>query len=550
MKRVIAFVLASLLVFSLAACGAPEKTQETDKPAESTVSAAETKNEPKPASTEVQMIGVAMPTQSLQRWNQDGANMKKELEAKGYKVDLQYANDNVNTQVQQLENMVTKGCSVLVIASIDGSAISEPLKKAAESNITVIAYDRLIMDTENVDYYATFDNFKVGVIQGQYIEEKLGLKDGKGPYNIELFAGSPDDNNATFFNKGAMSILQPYIDSGKLVVTSGQTEFTTIAISGWKSETAQARMDNLITANYASGTKLDAVNWKENGFNHVFHASDGLEALEIVSKNNIDIVITDIQMPEMSGIELIREVKRLIKKVRVVIITAYAEFEYAKESIKLYVDDFILKPFKSKDLLVIVKRIVEEIIRERNENDEIENLRKQLRENKNALQEKLFHDLLGNSFIGNINNDLNYLGLTNLKGSDYFVTVVNISNFMDLIQENDEEQKYICNLTLFNWVNKFLLGYNTVEGTFNDPITNFYVINYRIDQIVILGLNFIDYLSHLRIQKAKALLKNSDLRIYEIAEKVGYRDAYYFSAAFKKIVGINPTDYREKLKLL
>ncbi len=205
------------------------------------------------------LIGVAMPTQSLQRWNQDGANMKAQLEAKGYQVELQYANNDVNTQVQQLENMITKRCKVLVIASIDGSALSNVLKEAKENNIKVIAYDRLIMSTPNVDYYATFDNFKVGVIQGQFIESKLGLKSGKGPFNIELFAGSPDDNNATFFNKGAMSILQPYLDSGKLVVPSGQKEFTTIAIQAWDSGKSQARMDNLITASYSKGKKLDAI---------------------------------------------------------------------------------------------------------------------------------------------------------------------------------------------------------------------------------------------------------------------------------------------------
>jgi len=265
MKRAIALILAMLLVLGLSACGNSGKVQEAVKTAETAENTADKSidnatDDAKPDDKgEGKLIGVAMPTQSLQRWNQDGANMKKQLEEKGYKVDLQYANDNVNTQLQQLENMITKGCSVLVIASIDGSALSEPLKKAAENGITIIAYDRLIMDTEHVDYYATFDNFKVGVIQGQYIEEKLGLKEGKGPYNIELFAGSPDDNNATFFNKGAMSVLQPYIDNGSLVVPSGQTEFTTIAISGWKSESAQARMDNLITAYYADGTKLDAV---------------------------------------------------------------------------------------------------------------------------------------------------------------------------------------------------------------------------------------------------------------------------------------------------
>ncbi|HOX11300.1 MAG TPA: sugar ABC transporter substrate-binding protein [Spirochaetia bacterium] len=205
------------------------------------------------------LIGVAMPTQSLQRWNQDGANMKAQLEAKGYRVDLQYANNDINTQIQQLENMITKGCKVLVIASIDGSVLSDVLKKAQAGGIKVIAYDRLIMNTPNVDYYATFDNFKVGVIQGKYIESALGLDKGKGPFNIELFAGSPDDNNATFFFNGAMSILRPYLDSKKLVIPTGQKDFTVIAIQSWESAKAQARMDNLIAAKYAGSTKLDAV---------------------------------------------------------------------------------------------------------------------------------------------------------------------------------------------------------------------------------------------------------------------------------------------------
>jgi len=155
--------------------------------------------------------------------------------------------------------MITQGAKVLVIASIDGSVLSDVLKEAKNQKISVIAYDRLIMNTPNVDYYATFDNFKVGELQGKYIESALGLKDGKGPYNIELFAGSPDDNNALFFFNGAMSVLQPYIDKGKLVVPSGQKNFTTIAIQSWDSGKAQARMDNLITANYAGGKKLDAI---------------------------------------------------------------------------------------------------------------------------------------------------------------------------------------------------------------------------------------------------------------------------------------------------
>ena len=248
MKKVISIMLAAVVTLGLVGCGAAGSSSSS---AVST-SGADTK-------TTGNLIGVAMPTQSLQRWNQDGENMKKELEAKGYTVVLQYANNDVNTQIQGIENMITKKCKVLVVAAIDGSTLTDVLKKAGDNGIKVIAYDRLIMKTPNVDYYATFDNFKVGVIQGQYIETKLGLKDGKGPFNIELFGGSPDDNNATFFFKGAMSILQPYIDSNKLVVASKQKEFTTIAIQGWESAKAQSRMDNLITSTYAKGTKLDVV---------------------------------------------------------------------------------------------------------------------------------------------------------------------------------------------------------------------------------------------------------------------------------------------------
>ncbi len=521
-------------------------------------------------------------------------------------------------------------------------------------------------------------------------------------------------------------------------------------------------------------------NWKEHGFVEVLQASNGIEALDIVRKNNIDIVITDIQMPEMNGIELIREIKSLNRGIKCIIITAYAEFEYAKESVKLNVNDYILKPFKSKDLLDIVKKLSEEIIRERNERVEVENLRRQLRENKKALREKLFNDLLSNSYIGDIESDLNYLELSKLKDRDYFIAVVNINNFMELIREEDEEQKYIVNLSFYNLVTKFLSSLGTDLS--NEDKLGYSVINYKIDQLVIvvyedidkfipafedlikigrqelgfsittgignkyknltdvhisyreacsaalldrvygreivyifndlnfgnkvyskqlhilgdtklyddlkigafpeikkdivdiitqiksskleldaintiiynivllscktinelgydvfeimgedfnlhfdvkeinnlvqleewllsffykvnefinqkrsnrnekllskvkdyvdrnysenitltsiskdfgissgylsvlfndhIGQNFIDYLTNLRIQSAKNLLKSTDLKIYEIADRVGYRDAYYFSTAFKKIVGINPTDYRDKLNML
>ncbi len=205
------------------------------------------------------LIGVAMPTKSLQRWNQDGEHMESKLKAAGYNVDLQYAANSVETQVSQLENMITKGAKILVIASIDGESLKGVLEDAANEGIKVIAYDRLIRGTPNVDYYATFDNYKVGVIQGEYIIEALKLDQGeKGPFTMEVFGGSPDDNNAYYFNAGAMDTLQPYIESGALVIKSGQTEMEQIAISGWKAEGAQARMDNLLTAFY-SDENIDVV---------------------------------------------------------------------------------------------------------------------------------------------------------------------------------------------------------------------------------------------------------------------------------------------------
>lgn len=203
-------------------------------------------------------VGIAMPTKSSERWVGDGNNMVKEFEALGYDTDLQYGEDVIENQVSQIENMITKGVKILVIASIDGGALTEVLQKAHDQGIQVIAYDRLIMNSEYVDYYATFDNFQVGVLQASYIEEKLGLKDGKGPFNIELFGGSPDDNNAYFFFDGAMSVLQPYIDSGKLVVRSGQTKMEQVATLRWDGATAQARMDNLLSAHYSS-ENVDAV---------------------------------------------------------------------------------------------------------------------------------------------------------------------------------------------------------------------------------------------------------------------------------------------------
>ena len=205
------------------------------------------------------LIGVAMPTKSSQRWVDDGDNMVEQLEQLGYQTDLQYAEDDVDKQIEQLENMIVKGAKVLVVASIDGTAITNVLQKAADEDIKVIAYDRLIMESENVDYYATFDNFQVGVLQATYIEETLNLKEEAGPFHIELFGGSPDDNNAYFFWDGALSVLQPYIDEGKVIVKSGQTEFQQAATMRWDGNTAKSRMENILSSSYSDGTTVDAV---------------------------------------------------------------------------------------------------------------------------------------------------------------------------------------------------------------------------------------------------------------------------------------------------
>ena len=205
------------------------------------------------------LIGIAMPTKSSARWVSDGANLETSLKALGYTTDLEFAEDDIPTQVSQIENMFTKGAKVLIIAAIDGTTLADTLKKAADAKIKVLAYDRLINKSPNVDYYTTFDNFKVGVLQAGSIETCLGLKDGKGPFNIELFAGSPDDNNAGFFFNGAMSVLQPYIDSGKLVVQSGQTKFPDqVGTLRWDGKVAGDRLDNILSSKYSSA-RLDAV---------------------------------------------------------------------------------------------------------------------------------------------------------------------------------------------------------------------------------------------------------------------------------------------------
>lgn len=243
-RKFIGVVMAAVMILSMAACS-------SKSPAETTSNEGGTKK-----------VGVAMPTQSSQRWIQDGDNMKKELEALGYEVDLQYAEDDVQQQVAQIENLINNGADCLVVAAVDSSALVNALAEAKANGIPVVAYDRLLMDTDAVSYYATFDNEGVGRIIGEYIEDKMDLKtaeaDGKS-YNIEFFMGSPDDNNAVFLDRGVMSVLEQYLDSGVLVCQSGQTEFAQTNTLRWSQETAQKRCEDILSGYYGDGEHLDII---------------------------------------------------------------------------------------------------------------------------------------------------------------------------------------------------------------------------------------------------------------------------------------------------
>jgi putative multiple sugar transport system substrate-binding protein len=200
-------------------------------------------------------VGIVMPTKKSVRWIADGENLARQFTLLGYRPDVQFADDDVKAQIGQIEAMVARGDKALVVAAIDGTALKDVLSRAAAAKIPVIAYDRLIRDSPDISYYATFDNFKVGVLQATSIVN--GLK-GKGPFNLELFAGSADDNNATFFFNGAMSVLQPQINAGRLKVRSGETAFAKVATLRWDGAVAKKRMARLLAGPYSSA-RVDAV---------------------------------------------------------------------------------------------------------------------------------------------------------------------------------------------------------------------------------------------------------------------------------------------------
>ena len=254
-RKLLAIAGSASLILGMAACSSERETPAATTPAPGATSGA-------PAGDGA-LIGVAMPTRSLERWNNDGAHVESLLKEAGYEVSLQYADNKVEEQIKQLETMINQGAKVLVVASIDGTALSNVLETAAAAGIKVIAYDRLINGTDAVDYYATFDNYQVGQLQGKFIEEQLELATTTEKFNLEPFAGSPDDNNAKFFFSGAWDVLLPYVEDGKLVVPSGKDpksndEWTKIGIQGWESAKAQAEMDNRLNSFYGD-KKVDVV---------------------------------------------------------------------------------------------------------------------------------------------------------------------------------------------------------------------------------------------------------------------------------------------------
>ena len=204
-------------------------------------------------------VGISMPTQSAERWVIEGNFMVEELQKMGHETILQFGEDIVGTQVSQIENMLARGVDVLIITPIDGGALNSVLQRAKRAGVVIIAYDRLLTDTQHVDYYMTFDSLAIGNLMGSAIVDGLDLRNAAGPFNVELFAGSLDDNNTVFYFDGGVEMLKPYIDSGKVVIKSGQTTLAQAATLGWAAEVAQARMDNILAAHYADGSRVHAI---------------------------------------------------------------------------------------------------------------------------------------------------------------------------------------------------------------------------------------------------------------------------------------------------
>ena len=266
MKKLLAVLMALAMVLSLAACSSSSSSDDTDDTEEETA-AEETTEEESDEADEAEestdnsdmLIGISMPTKSLERWNRDGTYLQEQFEAAGYSVELTYSDNDTDQQNNDIANMIADGVDLLIIAAIDGDTLSQTLADAADAGIPVIAYDRLIMNTDAVSYYVSFDNYQVGVLQAQFVIDALDLENATESYNIEFVAGPTSDNNAGYFFDGAMDTLQEYIDSGVLVIQSGKTTFEQCATEGWSTDTALENMQNTLASYYSDGTQLDVV---------------------------------------------------------------------------------------------------------------------------------------------------------------------------------------------------------------------------------------------------------------------------------------------------
>ncbi len=256
-KRILALALAAVMALALVACGGngTNNTSNTGNNAGNQTNNS-TSDTGDSGAAGGQKVGISMPTQSLERWNRDGSYLDEQFKSAGYETILTYSDNDTNRQVNDIQNMIAEDVDLLVVAAIDGEALNTVMNEAGDAGIPVIAYDRLIMN-DNASYYVSFDNYTVGTLQGQYVVDTLDLDNAAGPFNIEFTAGDPADNNATYFFNGAMDVLKPYIESGKLNVVSGQTDFDTVATAAWDSQTAMERAQNILASYYADGTQVD-----------------------------------------------------------------------------------------------------------------------------------------------------------------------------------------------------------------------------------------------------------------------------------------------------
>jgi len=257
MKKFLAVILALVMALSLVACSSDPAPAPANSGTESTAPVDGDSGSTEPETSGTQTVGIAMPTKSLERWNRDGDYLKAQFEAAGYNAQLKYSDNDSNQQNNDIQAMIADGVDVLIIAAIDGDTLSQTLVDAKSAGIPVIAYDRLIMNTDAVSYYVSFDNYTVGVLQGTFVKEALDLDNVAGPFNIEFTAGDPADNNAGYFFNGAFDTLKPYIDAGKLVIPSDKTTFEQVATPGWSTDTALENMQNTLASYYSGGAVLD-----------------------------------------------------------------------------------------------------------------------------------------------------------------------------------------------------------------------------------------------------------------------------------------------------